>query len=125
MPKFGKQARVALLGEMSREYVAAAEVLGYPKRRVMFRHILPNIIDSIFVRFSVQMAQAVIVEGGLSLIGLGIQPPQPSLGSMIKSGSPYLFNHPLYSLAPVIVVIALVAGYVLMSDALNQAMLRK
>jgi peptide/nickel transport system permease protein len=125
MPKFGKQARSALLVQLPQEYVAAAEVLGYPRSRIMFRHVLPNIADAIFVRFAVEMAQAVVVEGGLSLIGLGIQPPQPSLGSMIKSGSAYLFNSPLYSMAPVVVVVGLVAGYILLSDALNQAMLRK
>lgn len=125
MPKFGKQSRTALLGQLPQEYVAAAEVLGYPRSRIMFRHVLPNILDAIFVRFAVEMAQAVVVEGGLSLIGLGIQPPQPSLGAMIKSGSTYLFDHPLYSMAPVVVVVGLVAGYLLLADALNEANLRR
>ncbi len=124
-PKFGKQARSSLLSQLPQEYVAAAEVLGYSRLRVLFRHILPNVTDVIFVRFAVEMAQAVVIEGGLSLIGLGIQPPQPSLGSLVKGGSSYLFSNPLYSLGPVVVVVALVAGYILLSDALNKTMLRK
>lgn len=125
LPKFGKQARSALLVQMPQEYVAAAQVLGYSKQRILFRHILPNITDAMYVRFAVEMAQAVVIEGGLSLLGLGIQSPQPSLGSMVKSGSTYLFALPTYSLAPVVVVVALVAGYMLLADALNGAMLRR
>jgi peptide/nickel transport system permease protein len=125
LPKFGKQASSALLVQMPQEYVAAAQVLGYSKMRILFRHILPNITDAMYVRFAVEMAHAVVIEGGLSLVGLGIQPPQPSLGSMVKSGSTYLFTLPTYSLAPVLVVVALLAGYMLLADALNGAKLRR
>jgi peptide/nickel transport system permease protein len=125
LPMFGRQAGSALAGQLPLDYVAAAEVLGFPRRRVMLRHVLPNIIDSIFVRIAFTMAQAITIEGGLSVIGLGIQAPQPSLGSMIKGGSAYLLTTPLYALAPVVVVIILVVGYTMLADALNQAVLRK
>lgn len=124
-PVFGRQAGNALLGQLPLDYVAAAEVLGFPRRRVMMRHVLPNIIDVIFVRVAVVMAQAIMLEGGLSVIGLGIQSPQPSLGSMIKDGSAYLLDTPLYALAPVTVVVVLVVGYTMLSDALNEVVLRK
>jgi len=125
MPVFGRQARSSLLGQLPLDYVAAAEVLGYPKRRIMTRHILPNIVDVIFVRFAVEMAHAIMVEGGLSVVGLGIQSPDASLGSMIKAGSGNLLDRPLYALAPVVVVVLLVIGYTMLSNALNQAVLRK
>jgi len=125
LPMFGRQAGTALAGQLPLDYVAAAEVLGYPRRRVMFRHVLPNIVDAVFVRIAVAMAQAITVEGGLSVIGLGIQPPEPSLGSMIKDGSANLTSVPLYALAPVMVVVLLVVGYTMISDALNEAVLRK
>lgn len=124
LPIFGRQARSALLGQLPQDYVAAAEVLGFPRRRVMLRHVLPNIADVIFVRFAIEMAHAIMVEGGLSVIGLGIQSPQASLGSMIKDGSGYLLNTPLYALAPVLVVVVLVIGYTMLSDALNKVVLR-
>lgn len=125
MPIFGRQARGALLTELSQDYVTAAVVLGFPRRRVMLRHILPNTIDAIFVRFAVTMALAIMVEGSVSVIGLGIQPPQTSLGSLIKNGSIYLFDFPLYALAPILVVVVLIVGYTMIADALNQAVLRK
>jgi peptide/nickel transport system permease protein len=125
LPMFGRQAGSALASQLPLDYVAAAEVLGFPRRRVMLRHVLPNIIDAIFVRIAFTMAQAITIEGGLSVIGLGIQSPQSSLGSMIKGGSAYLLTTPLYALAPVGVVIILVVGYTMVSDALNQAVLRK
>lgn len=125
MPIFGRQTRSALLGQLPLDYVAAARVLGFPQRRVMLKHILPNIIDVIFVRFAIEMAHAIMIEGGLSVIGLGIQSPQPSLGSMIKDGGAYLLSSPMYALAPVFVVVVLVIGYTMISDALNQGVLRQ
>lgn len=124
MPVFGRQAGSALAGQLPLDYVAAAEVLGFPRSRTMLRHVLPNIIDVILVRFAVVMAQAITVEGGLSVIGLGIQSPQPSLGSMIKDGSAYLLDTPVYALAPIGVVVLLVVGYTMVSDAMNEAVLR-
>lgn len=123
-PSFGRQARSALLSQLSRDYVAAAEVLGYSRLRVMLRHILPNILDVVLVRFAMEMARAITIEGSLSVVGLGIQQPQPSLGSMISEGSAYLWDRPLYALAPVFVVVILVFCYITISNTLNKAVLR-
>lgn len=125
MPQFGRQAGSALASQIPLDYITATEVLGFRKSRVLMRHILPNIVDVVFVRIALVMAQAITVEGGLSVVGLGIQPPNASLGSLIKGGSSYLFGTPLYALAPVGVVIILVVGYTMMSDALNREVLRK
>ncbi len=124
MPLFGRQARSSLLGQLPLDYVAAAQVLDYPKRRIMLRHILPNIVDVLFVRFAIEMAHAISLEGSLSVVGLGIQPPQASLGAMIKSGSGFLLTLPAYALAPVLVVVLLVMGYTLMASAMNRTVLR-
>ena len=67
-PIFGRQTGSAVAGQISLDYVTAAEVLGYPRHRIMLRHVLPNIIDAIFVRVAVVMALAISVEGGLSVI---------------------------------------------------------
>ena len=88
------------------------------------RHILPNIVDVLLVRFTVELAHAIMIEGSLSVVGLGIQPPQSSLGAMIKGGSSYLLENPWYALAPVLVVVLLVMGFTLVSGALNRAVLR-
>jgi len=123
-PSFGRQARSSLLTQLSREYVAAAEVLGYSRVRVTFRHILPNMVDVVFVRFAMEMARAITIEGSLSVVGLGIQPPQASLGALISDGSAYLLDRPLYAMAPVVVVVVLVFCYIALSNALNKAVLR-
>lgn len=125
MPPFGRLTRITTLSQLSRDYVNAATVLGTPRWKIIVRHILPNVADTVLVRAAVAVAQAVEIEGGLSVIGLGIQPPQPSLGSMISAGSQYLSTSPLYSLAPVAVVFTLVFGFTLIADALNKAVLRR
>jgi len=125
LPAFGRQARMATLGQMSRDYVSAARVLGTSRTRVLIGHMLPNIADAVLVRAAVGVAQAIQIEGGLSVVGLGIQPPRPSLGSMIAGGSQYLSSSPLYSLVPVLVVFVLIFGCTLVADALNKAVLRR
>jgi peptide/nickel transport system permease protein len=125
LPAFGRQARIATLGQMSRDYVSAARVLGTSRTRILVGHMLPNIADAVLVRAAVGVAQAIQIEGGLSVVGLGIQPPRPSLGSMIAGGSQYLSSSPLYSLVPVLVVFVLIFGCTLVADALNKAVLRR
>jgi peptide/nickel transport system permease protein len=125
LPTFGRQAHAALTGQLGREYVTAAVVVGTPRRRILTRHILPNVVDGVVALTAVSMATAVTIEGGLSVMGLGVVPPQPSLGTMIRDGAPYLFDQPQYAMAPVAVVVLLVLGYTLLADALNAAVLRK
>lgn len=124
IPIFGRQARSALLSQMSRDYVTAAEVIGVPKVRVLIRHVLPNVLDAVLTLVAVVMASAIKIEGGLSVVGLGIQPPTPSLGAMISSGSTYVFQSPLYALSPVVFLAGLVFAFTLISDSLNKTGLR-
>jgi peptide/nickel transport system permease protein len=125
IPVFGRLTRLTTLSQISRDYVSAAVVAGTTRGRIILRHVLPNVADTILVRAAVAVAQAIQIEGGLSIVGLGIQPPQASLGSMISSGSPYLSDYPLYSLVPVAVVFVLVLGCTMLADALNKAVLRQ
>src|ERR1700761_4696728 len=124
VPAFGRQARLTTQSQLHRDYVSAAVVAGTPRWQIIVRHVLPNVTDTVLVRAAVAVANAIQVEGALSVVGLGIQPPQASLGAMISSGAPYLSSSPLYSLAPVAVVFVLVLGCTLLADALNKAVLR-
>jgi peptide/nickel transport system permease protein len=124
IPVFGRQARVTTLTQLSRDYVAAAVVSGTPRHEIVLRHVLPNVVDSVIVRIAPAVSAGIQLEGALSVVGLGIQSPQASLGQLIAGGSPYLSSRPMYSLAPVIVVFVAVLGLSLVGDALNQAMLR-
>lgn len=125
MPAFGRQARLTALAQASRDYVSAATVAGTPRREIIVRHILPNVIDTVIVRITPAVSQAIQLEGALSVVGLGIQPPQASLGEMISSGSQYLSSSPMYSLAPLLVVFITVMGLSLIGDAANEGMLRR
>jgi peptide/nickel transport system permease protein len=125
IPTFGRQARLTTLAELSRDYVSAARVVGRSDRAIVTAHILPNVLDTVIVRLAPAVSQVIQIEGALSVVGLGIQPPSASLGDLIATGSQYLSNAPLYSLAPLAVVFLLVLGLSMVGDSLNRAMLRR
>lgn len=125
LPGFGRLARAGLMVEQEREYVLAARVLKVPRRTVLTRHILPNVIDPIVVNAAVYMVVAIFIEAGLSIVGLGIAPPIPSLGAMLNTGARYVEAHPAYVLGPGLVLLLLALALTLLSGALNKAVLRK
>lgn len=125
LPGFGRLARGGLLVEQEREYVLAARVLGVPRRTILVRHVLPNIVDPIVVQASVYMVVAIFIEAGLSIVGLGIAPPAPSLGAMLNTGARYIEVHPAYVVGPGIVLLLLALAFTLLADALNKAVLRR
>jgi peptide/nickel transport system permease protein len=125
LPVFGRQARAALLEQNTREYVTAARALGVDKKTVLVRHILPNAIDPILVNGALFVVAAIFIEAGLSIIGLGIQPPEPSLGSLLNVGMRFIESAPMYILGPTLVLILLSMAFSLLSDALNDSVNRK
>jgi len=125
LPSFGRQARAAMLVQMNQEYVVAARTLGVGKGTILARHILPNAIDPILVGGAIFVVVAVFIEAGLSIIGLGIQPPEPSLGSLLNVGIRFIEQAPMYILGPTLVLILLSMSFSLLSDALNETVIRK
>lgn len=125
LPTFGRLARATYLSQRGREYVVAAEVLGVSTRRVMLRHILPFAADNAIAQSAIAMGHAVFIEGGLSIVGLGVQPPSPSLGSLLSSGFPYIDSSPLYVLAPSLALAWIVLSFTLLADALNAEVNRR
>jgi len=125
LPGFGRLARGGLLTEQQREYVLAARVLGVRKSTVMIRHILPNVVDPLLVQASIFMVVAIFIEASLSIVGLGIRPPEPSLGAMLNVGARYISELPSYVLGPGLVLLLLALAFTLLSDALNQAATRR
>lgn len=124
LPTFGRLARQMLLTQQDREYVLAARTLGIGRWRIMTRHILPNTLDPILVQGSVFIVQAVFLEAGLSIVGLGIQPPEPSLGSLLNLGMRYVEQAPTYIIGPIVVLLLLALAFSLLTDALNEAVNR-
>lgn len=124
LPQFGRLARGAMLTEQGKEYVLAAELLGVGRGKVMLRHILPNTLDPIFVQVSLSMIGGIFVESSLSIVGLGIQPPTPSLGTLLNVGIRYVYAQPSYTLGPIIMLLLLALAFNLIADALNAAVLK-
>lgn len=105
------------------EYAEAAKALGYTDMRIIFRHILPNILGPVFVLASSNFASAIIIEAGLSFLGVGVQPPRPSWGLMIKENYNFIITHnPVLALAPGFAVMVLVLAFNLLGNGLRDAL---
>jgi ABC-type dipeptide/oligopeptide/nickel transport system permease subunit len=105
------------------EYVEAARALGYRDSRIIFRHILPNILGPVLVIAASNFASAIVIEAGLSFLGVGVQPPQPSWGLMIKENYNFIITHnPMLALAPGIAIMILVLAFNLLGNGLRDAL---
>ena len=124
LPAFGRLARASLLVQQQREYVLAARVMRVPGRTIMVRHILPNAVDPIIVQTAIGMVAAIFLESSLSIVGLGVQPPEPSLGALLNVGMRHMSEQPVYVLGPALVLLLLALGLSLLADALNAAVNR-
>ena len=87
---YARLVRVAVLSMKQREFVTVAIALGASDGRILLRHILPNVVAPVLVVSSFQLAELIIVESSLSFLGLGVQPPMPSWGSMLSQGREYI-----------------------------------
>jgi len=106
----------------NREFIEATRVLGYSDMRTIFIHILPNIIGPILVIAASNFASAIVIEAGLSFLGVGVQPPQPSWGLMIKENYNFIITHnPALALAPGIAIMILVLAFNLLGNGLRDA----
>src|SRR5690606_15293972 len=115
-PYFFRVVRGPMLAERERDYVQAAYALGLPAWRIMFRHLLPNVVTPVIVQASVTLCYAILLEASLSYLGLGIQPPHPSWGSILNEGRPYLQLTPWFSVFPGLVLMLAVLAFNLIGD---------
>src|SRR5258708_211824 len=115
--------RGQVLGVREREYVEAAKALGYSHSRILFRHILPNVMGPVWVVSASNFASAIVIEAGLSFLGVGVQPPQPSWGLMIKENYNFIITHnPMLALPPGLAIILLVLAFNLFGNGLRDAL---
>ena len=125
VPLFGRLTRTSVRSLERRDFVIAAQVVGASPRRVLTRHVLPNGVDPLIVQLALSLSMAVFIEGGMSFVGLGVVPPQPSLGNMLQESVNYLSKNPFYALGPMIVVTLLVLGFQLIADGVTRRLLRR
>ena len=114
--------RGQVLGIKELEYVQAAKALGLSNARIITRHILPNILGPVLVIAASNFATAIIIEAGLSFLGIGVQPPQPSWGLMIKENYNFIITHnALLALIPGFAIMLLVLAFNLLGNGLRDA----
>jgi len=115
--------RGQVLAVREREFVEAARALGYPHTRILFRHILPNVMGPVWVVCASNFASAIVIEAGLSFLGVGVQPPMPSWGLMIKENYNFIITHnPMLALAPGLAIMLLVLAFNLLGNGLRDAL---
>lgn len=116
---YARLARAQVLSLRQREHVLAAQALGAGTARILGRHLLPLLAAPLIVEATFGVAAIVIAEAGLSFLGLGVQPPEPSWGSMIRDGTRYMLVAPHLVLAPGLAVVLVVLSVNLLGDRLR------
>jgi len=115
--------RGQVLSAREKEYVEAARAMGFPDRRIIFRHILPNVMSPIIVISAANFASAILIEAGLSFLGLGAQIPVPSWGNMIREHYAYLTTDLAYlALIPGVMIMLLVLSFMMIGNGLRDAL---
>ena len=115
-----RMVRGEVLGVRTLPYVDAARALGAPGARILWRHVLPNALGPAIVATTLGVGNAILLESGLSFLGLGIQPPRPSWGNMIAGGREFIVTAPWVALAPGLALVATVLACTLLGDALRE-----
>ncbi|MDJ1637402.1 ABC transporter permease [Agrobacterium rhizogenes] len=119
VPAFARVARAAVLTQRDREYVQACSAMGFSGPRILFRHILPAILPEVMVLASLWMANAVRTEASLAFVGLGIAPPAPTWGGMVRDGFQVILSSPYLALFPSLAILLLVLAFNLIGDGLR------
>ena len=122
IPHFARPVRAQVLSLADQEFVAAARALGMSEARVLLRHILPNVLSTVVILASLNAGFAIMWEASLSFLGVGVQPPAPSWGAMLRAGYPFLEQAPWVAIAPGCAILLAVLGFILLGDRLQHAL---
>nr|PZN62746.1 MAG: peptide ABC transporter permease [Sphaerobacter thermophilus] len=122
---WAQYARVVRADTMSlreRDFTLAARVAGATNARIIFRHLVPNVLGPVIVLASLAVGGIIIYESTLSFLGLGIQPPEPSWGGMLADGRAYIVHYPHIAIAPGVMITLTVLAFNLLGDGLRDAL---
>lgn len=119
IPSFARIVRSEYISLKERDFVKSAGLMGAGSLRIIFRHIFPNILPTLFVTVTIGFNNAVLAEAGLSYLGIGIQPPDASLGSMLSDAQSYLFTAPWYAVMPGMTIVLFVLGFSLLAEGIR------
>ncbi|MGH2393849.1 MAG: ABC transporter permease [Candidatus Limnocylindria bacterium] len=119
---FARVTRGDVLNIKGEPFVEAAQLMGVGAAGVIFRHLLPNVLSPIIVQFGLNLAVAILLESGLSFLGLGVPPPDPDLGLMIAEGRGFIVMAPWISGFPGLALVVIIVGLNLFGDGLRDAL---
>jgi ABC-type dipeptide/oligopeptide/nickel transport systems, permease components len=120
IPSYSRITRSEFLQFKEMEFVKSAKVFGASSFRIMFIHILPNAYPALLSAITIGISNAILSEAGLSFLGFGVQPPDPSWGRMLSESQAYLFNAPWCALASGLVIVITVIGFNFISEGLRK-----
>ncbi len=121
-PFYGRIARAQTLSVKESDFVKASEALGLSAKRIIFKHIIPNIMTPIIVCLGMDMATMIIYEAGLSFLGLGVKPPTASWGIMLRNGYKYILTSPWMIFWPAVFIALTMVAFALFSDSLRMTL---
>ncbi|WMC92281.1 ABC transporter permease [Kineothrix sp. MB12-C1] len=120
IPSFARIVRGEFLKHRNMDYVKSAKLQGAGDLRIMFVHILPNVMPVLLSAVMIGFNNAVLAEAGMSYLGIGVQPPEASLGRMLSEAQSYLFTAPAYAVFPGLVIILMVLGFSLLGEGIGE-----
>ena len=124
-PQLGRVVRAQAMSLRNREFVEAAVASGARPRQVVFRELLPNLSGTIIVMLTLMLPQVIATEAGLSFLGVGIRPPDPSWGQMIAAAVPWYSTSPMFFVIPGVFLTATVLSCMVVGDHLQQIVARR
>ena len=119
VPSFARIVRAEVASQKSLDYVASARLMGAGDMRILFAHILPNIVPVLLPSVAIGFNNAVLAEASMSYLGVGVKPPDASLGRMLNEAQGYLLSAPWYALSAGAAIILLILGFGLLSEGLG------
>jgi len=119
IPQFARISRAAILAIKNLEFVEAASAIGGTRNRILFKHLLPNIIPCLIVQTSLCLSLGILLESSLSFLGLGVQPPFSSWGNMLGDARRFIIIAPWTAIFPGVTIILIVIGFNLLGDGLR------
>jgi peptide/nickel transport system permease protein len=122
LPRFIRIVRASILVEKEQTYVEAGQALGVSNRRLLIRHLLPNVMSPVIVQATLALAEAIIEAAALSFLGLGATPPTPEWGAMLSEGRSYLRLAPWVTFFPGMAIFLVVVSFNLLGDGLRDAL---
>lgn len=122
IPIFARLVRGSALALKERTYIEASQALAARPGRIMFRHVLPNILAPILVYVTLRIGTVILIAASLSFLGLGVQPPTPEWGAMLSEAQLYLAIDPLMAIAPGVAISLAVLGFNLLGDGLRDVL---